>query len=330
MIRSNGYYGRVALILVCAWLSLLSIAVACQVPVFRYALERWNPDRYRVLALSHGPLASDLAQEISRLSGNSDRPSVVDVQQVDITNTSDPSILELWKTYSQPDKAPILVTLYPKRSSLDQQAHACPLTAEGVSYVLNSPVRRELTRRLTDGQSAVWILVQSGDAQKDAQALNTLEQQLEADAQKLELPTADALEVEPQVLEQTKIKLRLAFSVITVSRQDPAEKFLIDCLLNSEEDLRDYPDEPIAFPVFGRGIVLYALVGKGIAGEVIHIASKFIIGPCSCQVKEQNPGFDLLLDFDWDAAVGSTLVSNPIPAEQSTPQLLTIPPGKKK
>ena len=49
-------------------LALSTVAVACQVPVFRYAIERWNPDRYRILALSAGPLAEPLvsAQRASR------------------------------------------------------------------------------------------------------------------------------------------------------------------------------------------------------------------------------------------------------------------------
>jgi hypothetical protein len=117
---------------------------------------------------------------------------------------------------------------------------------------------------------------------------------------------------------------------MTVKRDDPREKFLLNCLLKSEPDLSEYGQEPIAFPVFGRGIVLYAIIGKGITPEVISAATSFIVGPCSCQVKEQNPGFDLLLNFDWEAAVGDTLVSVPVGSVPTAPKLLTIPPGKTK
>jgi hypothetical protein len=106
----------------------------------------------------------------------------------------------------------------------------------------------------------------------------------------------------------------------------------LNSLLNSEPDLHEYSDQPLAFPVFGRGIVLYALVGKGISPETIKSASSFIVGPCSCQVKEQNPGFDLLLSHDWDGAVGKQLISS-ASAQETTdapPRLLTIPSGKKK
>ncbi|TWW12353.1 hypothetical protein E3A20_01920, partial [Planctomyces bekefii] len=36
----------------------------------------------------------------------------------------------------------------------------------------------------------------------------------------------------------------------------------------------------------GRGRVLYALVGDGIAEGTIAAACDFLTGPCSCQVKE--------------------------------------------
>jgi hypothetical protein len=59
----------------------------------------------------------------------------------------------------------------------------------------------------------------------------------------------------------------------------------------------------MAFPVFGRGRVLWALVGAGIAKENIAEAGEFLTGPCSCQVKSLNPGCDLLLAADWESAL---------------------------
>ena len=73
-------------------------------------------------------------------------------------------------------------------------------------------------------------------------------------------------------------------------------------LLGSEEDLAE-SKEPIAFPIYGRGCVLYALVGKGINAETIDEACAFLVGPCSCIVKEENPGVDLLVSADWDGQV---------------------------
>ncbi len=73
--------------------------------------------------------------------------------------------------------------------------------------------------------------------------------------------------------------------------------------MGSEADLKEL-HEPMAFPVFGRGRVLYALIGKGINPDMIRRACEFMVGPCSCQVKAQNPGFDLLTNYNWEQAVG--------------------------
>ena len=84
----------------------------------------------------------------------------------------------------------------------------------------------------------------------------------------------------------------------------------------------------MGFSVFGRGRVLYALVGKGIMPETIDTACAFMVGPCSCQVKNQNPGFDLLLSHDWESVTAGSMISDALPEETATPKLLTIPPGR--
>ena len=83
-------------------------------------------------------------------------------------------------------------------------------------------------------------------------------------------------------------------------------------LLASEEDLRGFQNEPMAFPIFGQGRVLYALVGKGIKVETVDRAAQFLIGSCSCQVKEQNPGVDLVMATDWKATPLKLLWKKPV------------------
>ena len=84
----------------------------------------------------------------------------------------------------------------------------------------------------------------------------------------------------------------------------------------------------MAFPVIGRGRVLYALVGKGNFEDTIAMASRFVVGPCSCQVKDQNPGFDLLMNVDWDEKIGGSLVSEEASRERSKPIFIPNPIGK--
>jgi hypothetical protein len=37
--------------------------------------------------------------------------------------------------------------------------------------------------------------------------------------------------------------------------------------------------------------------------ETVDRAAQFLIGSCSCQVKEQNPGVDLVMAVDWKKMV---------------------------
>jgi hypothetical protein len=96
--------------------------------------------------------------------------------------------------------------------------------------------------------------------------------------------------------------LKIAFSIVPLSRDDPAEAAFREMLLGCEPGLKEETG-PMAFPIFGRGRVLCALVGEGISKLNIEEVCGFVSGPCSCIVKYQNPGVDMLMDVQWDAAL---------------------------
>ncbi|MFM8479266.1 MAG: hypothetical protein ACKOEO_26050 [Planctomycetaceae bacterium] len=308
------------------------ILLACQAPVFRYALERWRAGTWKIVVLSAGPLSPEQTQSLRPLlqSPASDSHSI-ETQHIDIAAAA-PSDRRRWEPLWQAadnDAGPVVVALYPQPSNVDQAvAHVKKLSVNTAERILYSPIRRELAARLSAGHSVVWLFLESGNMQSDRDTFERLKNQLESDERRIKLPTATDLQVTPEQLSSLRIPLKLQFSILRLSRDDPDEKFLVDSLLSSEADLRDLKD-PIAFPVFGRGRVLYALVGKGIDQKTISDASDFLSGPCSCQVKEQNPGFDLLLLHDWPAAIGNQLVSSPIPQVQQKAGLLKIPPGRE-
>ena len=94
----------------------------------------------------------------------------------------------------------------------------------------------------------------------------------------------------------------LRMSMISVAREDKKEKLFVEMLRRSQSDsLAD--DEPVVFAVFGRGRVLCAFSGREINAGNLEDAAKFLAGPCSCQVKELNPGVDLLMGADWESVV---------------------------
>ncbi len=237
---------------------------ACSVPVFRYALEHWAADPYRV-TVPHG----------TKLDGNFK------------ATTTDVSKIELRQPVSMRNEEVIW---------------SAEFNEANVKALVDSPARQQIAERLGAGESAVWVLLESGDKAKDDEANRFLDERLEYLSGVMELPKLDQQDVKNGLVSVPGDGLRLAFSTLRVKRDDAAESAFIAMLLASEPDLREI-EEPIAFPIFGQGRVLYALVGRGIKVETIDRAAQFLIGSCSCQVKEQNPGVDLVMAVDWKQMV---------------------------
>ena len=288
-------------------------------PVFRYALERWASAPYELVVLHRGPLSGGERNAFERLGGDSDEgiphPNLR-VRTVDLAQPGDPSPKQVWREMGRPE-LPCMILHYPGVLGIERAIWSGPVTASNTRLVLDSPARREIARRILEGHSAVWVLLNSGDIAKDEAAKALLKRSLEVLEQSLELPAMVA--APPLDWDQLGAKasspLHIRFSLLSVSRTDPAESVFIDMLLQSEADLGRYSSQPIAFPVYGRGRALYALVGKGITPENVREACAFLVGPCMCEAKALNPGTDLLMATDWDAG----LVGSVVEAVESQP-----------
>ena len=176
-----------------------------------------------------------------------------------------------------------------------------PANAAAVAAVTDPPCRRRIADRLLAGDAAVWVLLQCGRRDEDDAAADRVQQELNR-------MSADG---QPP----------LTCSLVRVSRIDPAEKLLAETLLCTEPDLHGR-DEPMAFPVFGRGRVLYALVGAGVNADNVRHTLDFLVGGCSCTIKRQNPGVDLLLTADWSVIAPTTPEEAPTtaaPADEIVP-----------
>ncbi|MBN1294016.1 MAG: hypothetical protein JXB48_19425 [Candidatus Latescibacteria bacterium] len=289
-------------------------AYACNVPVFRYALERWPADDYEVNVFYESSLSTEDKAVISWLENLSNK-SNYSVKTYDITQSLPDEIGTLWRRVKNPE-LPFIVVRYPGIMRMAPPVLESRLSAEAAQQLVDSPLRHELTERILDGDSVVWILLECGDKVRDNAAAAMLDKQLKVMEQTLVLPNAADFSPDEFVpISPSGPELKIAFSYIRLSRGNPAEKLLIDTLMNTEPDLTEYMTYPMAFPVYGRGIVLYALIGDGINERNIRDACMFITGPCSCQIKELNPGVDLLMSVNWDAGITGQWVEE-----------LTLPP----
>lgn len=278
-----------------------AVACACNVPVFRFALERWRADAYRAVVFHRGPLTDAEREMIRPLEEQQDRQlanltvRTVDVNELEAAASEQAIADREFLSHLSNPQFPCLVIQYPAHLRIPKPVWMGPLEREAIARLADSPVRQELVRRLAEGQTAVWLLLESGDSVKDGAAAELLNEELKNLEQTLELPELTA---SPDDALAVQLPLEVKFSVLRVPRSD-AEQAIVAMLVGSEPDLAERLDAMV-FPVFGRGRALLPLIGAGITAKNIQDAAGFLAGPCSCEVKEQNPGFDLLLAADWD------------------------------
>jgi hypothetical protein len=244
-------------------------------------------------------------------------PANCRVHLINLKEEEGPELLAIWEEYGGSEHSGAVVFGPQSEEALWS---GLP-TAETAAALLDSPIRREIARRILGGQTAVWVLLESGDAGRDEEAARFLEAELKGLSSRLRLPepvAGNSTEVASPDIELPDA--RIEFSLLRLSRHDPAETFLVEMLMKTEPDLESYASEPIVFPVFGRGRALYALVGKGINRDNVEEACATLVAPCSCQTKALNPGTDLLMAVDWEGGVRGSW----IPPEEPPP-LVGIP-----
>ncbi len=302
---------QVVMLALTCFLSIgLPNASACSVPVFRYALELWAPDPFPVTLFHQGELTEAEQELVEQLNAAADQKEInLRVELADINGDIEPEPLAVWESLEIGElERPLLVLQTPTRRGPSALVLTLDLTIENVEQLLDSPAREEIRKRILKGDSVVWVLLESGQAEKDDKAFATLSSQLLRLQETLELPELAAEDVGS--LSPDADPLKLAFSALRVQRDDPAERALVEMLLTVEPDLQDpeFAEQPIVFPIFGRGRALYALVGDGITPFTIEEAARYLTGACQCTVKAENPGADLVFAVDWDRYITPILL----------------------
>ena len=277
-------------------------ASACSIPVFRYALTRWRATPYVAAVVHEKPLSEDDRAVISYLKkqvSERDTPPNLRVKKLNVKKNKKA------RKRLEPDSTPSIMLIHPQLPPDHRVVWQAPIKKKAVDRMVQSPVRKKLAQRLLDGHAAVWLLLESGNKQKDRQARKTLKTRLEKMEEMVRLPMGYNPPGQSSGSGGDKKggKKEVNFSMLRLDRSDPQEKALVSILLHSEPGLTKdkYRDDPMAFPVFGRGRVLYGLVGEGINKSNIARVSAFLVGGCQCQVKSAAPGKDLLISADWSS-----------------------------
>jgi len=269
-------------------------APACDVPVFRYALERWEADPYQVVVFCSKPLTTEQQAALSTLEkGGQGGAANLVVNRVNLAQEMPPLLRALWKAQEHPTP-PWIVAKFPKQTGIELPAWTGALSPDSVGALVESPARREIIRNLMRGDAVVWLLLECGDKGRNDAAGALVEAELRNLEKSLVLPQQSP--VDPPI--NPALPLKIAFSTVRVARSDPGERVLMNLLLNWSTNLIS-AQEPMLFPIFGRGRVIPPAIGDEIRAEAIREMAEFLTGPCSCEVKAMNPGYDLLLTANW-------------------------------
>ncbi len=283
------------------------IALACDTPVYRYAMYRWEPAPYEVYCFHDKPMdeqATKVQKLVEATSRSEEKPANLFFVPVSLSDDPElkripPDVRKAWQEQKEP-QVPTYMVVTPHGQKLYQGA----LDEAILKAMLDSPARTEIAKLLGEGKAGVMILVGGSDeaanagAEKEAKSLIA-----DMAAGNIELYLPPGFGVPPEGDgEATAPGLQLGF--VKVTRSDAAEKWLVDSLLSMEKDLTsdEFAAQPMIFAVFGRGRGLPPFVGKGINRDNLLECVYFLTGACSCTVKEQNPGMDLLFAKDWWSA----------------------------
>jgi len=174
------------------------------------------------------------------------------------------------------------------------------LNAEALGLFVQSPARKKLVEQMLGGATAVWVFVESGDKLADDAAVAKIEKRLRYLETITQLPAIDP--TDPSSKLGPGPKLQVKFGLLRVAPTDAAETVFLKMLAGAKTSEAAKKGAWLA-AVFGRGRVLGAWPANGFGDEQVEEVCVFLLGACSCQVKNLNPGWDVLLSVDWDAGL---------------------------
>ena len=294
--RPTGAALLACLFLVCG---LAVSACACSLPVFRFALDRWSADTFRLFVSEEDATDTDVAKFLRNFGSDSGLN------------------LEIQRTAQGPSRM-----LRPSHGdSAETPLWQGKVREPWLRTLGESPASTEIVHRLLEGDSAVWVLVESGNPQTDEAAATLVGKRLAYLQQAIQIPPADPNDLSSRPGPGPELTVR--FSLVRIhpaaDAAEDAEGLLRATLAGPQSGLSS-PGKAWFAVVFGRGRVLGAWPAQDFGNEQIDEICIFLSGACSCQVKRQNPGWDLLLNVDWEErlrTVNRSRTGAPSPASPS-------------
>jgi len=312
-------YPKIKLILLTILLVIgnLHAVNACTVPLFKYALDRWEPEYYRLTIITDRGFSKQQIENCEIILEKNYTNLFL------LTNSFANIPKKIKQQLAKGDNA--FIEFAPKLKA-DRILWHGKLTTKKLTALTTSLINKQIVSHLIKNESAVWLFIpakQAAKQQLNAQKLQLLKTTLHQAKQNLKLPEAGR-------------NLTIAFPIIEVNADILANSLLFDNLkILLPQDVA-LGDTPLTVPIIGRGRALFALFCDRFSEKSILDLSKYIIGACACEVKVMNPGIDLLFSANWDKEfdyypLARSEVTPPLPDDKSTKsdeQQLAVPGNK--
>ncbi|MFZ2657499.1 MAG: hypothetical protein WAX69_21365 [Victivallales bacterium] len=301
-------------------------AVDDSAPLFQLGLRKWETDTYKAVVIYSGEHPVGKEQGISFIEGriqNKVKTLNLEILKVDINDKSmiDEKTNGILKTF-KPDRLPFTVIYFPAVSDVEIPLWAGYLTFPAAGFICDSPARREIARRLLKGDNAVWLLVDSGNEEADANAYRMLSGELrqasgvipepsQANGNLGTIPEENSVVPALNVPVPTPMKM----SIVRISKDDKSEMILLEMLNCMEPEIMSNKDNPVLVPVYGRGRILEILSSDEVDSENVRTAIHKLSDPCAGGLKDPDSGSDMLMSVNWNAFVKDELsVDKDLPA----------------
>ncbi len=313
---------------------------ACTTPVYRYAMYNWEPTPYFIFYFHPGEIPAEdekINESITKLAREGPPFANVLVEPVDVSKDEveklPKPVQDAWREHVG-ENAEGAEPVHLVFTSWGAKLHAGRLDEAAVKAMVDSPLRAKIGKLLEEGCAAVMVLLPGAKEAENKQA-EEVAKDLIARAGAGQIPIESAMfdpslypappsaqgsgeegseedsEDTPTEEELLAAASRLRVGFVKVDRSQKAEKWLFDSLMAVEPDLKELAEEPMIFFAYGRGRAMPPYVGKGINAENLTAELQFLASACSCFVKDQNPGVDLLMHWDWESTADAMAANDP-------------------
>jgi len=294
------------------WLMVATCASACDTPVYRYAMYRWTPLPYEAYCLYRGqpPRGNQELQRLLAEEGPGGSVANVFVTSIDLDKKGALDMLpEPVKSLGKAPAGkspPKYVLLAPWGAEL----LAGDLDSAAARALVDSPLRSEIGRLFDEGHGVILLIVSGKDAGENAR-IEAAAREVMAKAASGQLlaefgpdpgsspPPQPGEAARPDEPANQPPNLRVG--LLKLDRANAAERWLLKMLMAMAPDLEKSAHEPMLYPIYGRGRVMPPGIGKEVNAESLSELLRFLADRCSCTIKDQNPGLDLLMRWDWES-----------------------------